>query len=143
MATKRHVFHQLYYHFVWSVKDRDRRITQESKPALLQFIEDKCRELAGIPVEVNAEPDHVHLLVELLPRHAPADFVGQVKGAASHHVNHHLESSGHVQWQEGYGVITLRKGELKSAVEYVRDQKRKHREGKTSVVLETFEQMVD
>ncbi|NCO42199.1 MAG: hypothetical protein COZ06_09535 [Armatimonadetes bacterium CG_4_10_14_3_um_filter_66_18] len=139
---KRHVFHQLYYHFVWSTKDRERLVTADIQPGLVQFIRDKCTELEARAIEVNAQSEHVHLLVELLPKHAPAEAIGQVKGASAYRVNHELSPARRLGWQEGYGVVTLRKGELKDAVAYVRDQERRHRERKVSEVLETFEMLV-
>jgi len=35
--------------------------------------------------------DHVHLLTRLPPNVAVSDFIGQVKGATSHRVNHEVK----------------------------------------------------
>ncbi len=46
-----------------------------------------------LPFRHNAMPDHVHLLVRLPPTVKVSEFIGQVKGAATHRVNEEIQPS--------------------------------------------------
>ena len=142
MKQMTRAFHQLYYHYAWRTKDSAPVIAGEFKEHLLRWLRDECAKYHGRCVEVNAVSDHAHLLVELPPNVAPATFVGQVKGGASYAANHFFEerkTKARFYWQEGYGVVTLRKADVPTVTKYIRDQEKIHRSRKVSKILETFE----
>jgi hypothetical protein len=66
-------------------------------------------------------------------------FIGQVKGATSHRVNEGLKPNFKLQWQEGYGVLTLRKDELDKVSHYIDNQETHHSMRRLSVLLERTE----
>lgn len=84
-------------------------------------------------------PDHAHLLVRLPPAIAPADFIGPVKGTTSFRVNRELTPKFKLSWQEGYGVLSLRRDELITVARYIDRQEERHRAGKLSDLLESAE----
>ena len=84
-------------------------------------------------------PDHAHLLCRLPPTVLLADFIGQLKGATSFRVNKEIRPRFKLRWQEGYGVLTLRKDEIEKVARYIDRQEEHHRRGKLSDVLETVE----
>ena len=84
-------------------------------------------------------PDHAHLLCRLPPAVLITEFIGQVKGATSFRVNKEIHPKFKLQWQEGYGVLTLRKDELVKVSHYIDRQEEHHRRGTLSDLLETFE----
>ncbi len=135
-----HAFHQLYYHFAWAMHGRRAMIRRDYRPRLLEIINEEAKNRGGWPIRHNAMPDHVHLLVRLPPSACVSDFVGQVKGATAHRVNQELKAGFRLDWQEGYGVLTLRKGELNRVSRYIDNQEAHHQKGKLSVLLETFEE---
>ena len=134
-----HAFHQLYYHFAWSTHSRIALIRRDDRPELLKIINDETRKWGAWPLRHNAMPDHVHLLVRLPPTVNVSEFIGRVKGAASHRVNEELRPSFKLRWQEGYGVVTLRKDELEKVSRYIDNQETHHRLGKLSELLERTE----
>ena len=90
----------------------------------------------GILIRHNAQPDHVHLLVRLTPNLLVSDFIGQVKGAVSYRFNREAGPRIRLQWQEGYGVVSVREGEVEKLCRYVDDQDRLHQQRKLSRILE-------
>jgi REP element-mobilizing transposase RayT len=68
-----------------------------------------------------------------------ADFVGQLKGATSFRVNKEIRPKFKLQWQEGYGVVSLRKDEIEKVSRYIDGQEGHHRSGKVSILLEMVE----
>jgi putative transposase len=105
----------------------------------LKIINEEVKNRGGWPIRHNAMPDHVHLLVRLPPTIKVSDFIGQVKGAASHRVNEEIKPKFKLQWQEGYGVLTLRKDELEKVSRYIDNQETHHSTGKLSELLEIME----
>lgn len=134
-----HTFHQLYYHFVWSTQSRSALIRRDQRPKLLEIINEEVKKRGGWPIRHNAMPDHVHLLVRLPPTVKVSEFIGQVKGATCYRANEEMESRTGVKWQEGYGVLTLRRDELEKVSRYIDNQETHHRIGKLSALLESTE----
>jgi len=131
-----HAFHQLYYHFAWATHGRKAMIRRDHRPTLLKIINEEAKKRGGWPIRHNAMPDHVHLLVRLPPTVKVSDFIGQVKGATAHRANEEIRPDLKLTWQEGYGVLTLRKDELDKVSRYIDDQETHHQTGRLSVLLE-------
>jgi REP element-mobilizing transposase RayT len=134
-----HTFHQLYYHFVWATHARDTLIDRAWRPQMLDIINEEVKNKGGIPIRHNAMPDHVHLLVRLPPKIAPSDFIGKVKGVTSYRVNREVNPKFKLQWQEGYGVLSLRGTELDTVSRYIDRQESHHQFNKLSEMLETID----
>jgi len=134
-----HAYHQLYYHFVWATHARDPHIDRSYRPAFLKILKEETFIRGGQPIRHNAMPDHVHLLVRLPPTIAVSDFIGQVKGASAHRVGREIQPKFKLQWQAGYGAMTLRKDELDKVCRYVDNQEEHHRTGRLSEVLERID----
>ncbi len=134
-----HAFHQLYYHFAWATHAREPHIHSSFRAELLRIVNEEAKKRGGWPIRHNAMFDHVHLLVRLPPTLCLADFIGQVKGAAAYRVNDELKPRFRLKWQEGYGVLTLRKDEVGKVARYIDDQERHHASGRVSQLLETTE----
>jgi len=92
-------FTQLYLHYVWATWDREPLITAQIEQPLYAFILAKTRELRGEPIVIGGMSEHVHLLVRWSPVVSVADFIGEVKGASSHFVTHHILTGGVFKWQ--------------------------------------------
>src|SRR5205085_6334542 len=116
------VFHQLYYHFVWATKNRVPLITDQNSRCVITEVEIQCRIRGGVPLGCNAMPDHVHMVVTLPPTACLATFIGKVKGASSHELAKDPIWELPFAWQDGYGVVSFRKGELDKVVKYVDNQ---------------------
>jgi putative transposase len=134
-----HSFHQLYYHFAWATQARTPVIRRDYRPDLLRIINEEAKNRGGFPIRHNAMPDHVHLLVRLPPTIKVSDFIGQVKGATAHRVTEEIKPGFRFKWQEGYGVLTLRKDEVEKVARYIDNQESHHGGGKLSALLETTE----
>ncbi|HWC88578.1 MAG TPA: IS200/IS605 family transposase [Pirellulales bacterium] len=135
-----HVFHQLYYHFVWATHARDPHIHPSFRTQFLAILNAEAKNRGGMPIRHNAMFDHVHLLARLPPTVVVSEFIGQVKGATSFRVNHEVWPKFKLQWQEGYGVLTLREDELEKVSRYIDNQEEHHRTGRVSRILERTEE---
>jgi putative transposase len=66
-------------------------------------------------------------------------LVGQLKGATSFRINKEIQPRFKLQWQEGYGVVSLRKEEIEKVSRYIDRQEDHHRRGNLSELLERIE----
>ena len=116
MSRFRHLSHSLWYcqyHIVWVPKYRYRILTggvgQEVRDCILSFASQQGCEV----VELNVQPDHVHLLVMVPPKVSISALVGILKGRTAIRVFHrfpHLKKRpywGNHFWGRGYCVDTV------------------------------------
>jgi putative transposase len=89
--------------------------------------------------QVNGTADHVHLAVSVPPTLLISEWMGQLKGASSHYINHEICNRKVLDWQSGYGVVSFGAKDLPWVVEYIRDQKRHHGGGVVHQRLERIE----
>jgi len=86
--------------------------------------EHRALETRGIIVhEINGMPDHVHMAVSIPPTVTPSEWIGEMKGASSHHINHEICNRKVLAWQDGYGIVSFGTKDLRWVVTYIRNQK--------------------
>ena len=119
-------FWRLYYHLVWSTKNREPLITPEIEKRLYAYIVHKAAELECYVYAINGWHDHVHLIIAIPPKQAVADVVKHLKGASSHDLNHAGGLAYEFAWQRGYGALSLGERQRPQAETYVNDQKAHH-----------------
>jgi putative transposase len=127
---------QLYYHFVWSTRDRQSLITPQVESHLYPCIRRKCETFRVLVLALNGMPDHVHLACSLPTHLAIADFVEAIKGSSAHYINHGPGSQDHLYWQGGYGALTFSKRDLPVVVRYIDEQKARHEMNRLSAAME-------
>jgi putative transposase len=120
---------KLYYHFIWATKERLPLIEQAFEPDLYRAIAAKVQQMDGFVHAIGGIQDHIHLAVSIPPKLAPAIFIGEVKGNASHFINHIVKPDLAFYWQDEYGVLTFGEKNLPAVVRYIQNQKMHHAEG--------------
>ncbi len=117
---------QLFYHAVWATRYRERLLGPEIEPFAHGLIRDKALELKAVIHALNGMEDHVHLVISIPPKLAPAFFIGQVKGATSARLNQSGRLDRPFFWQDEYAVFSLDAKRLPHHVAYVDNQKTYH-----------------
>ncbi|WP_319823058.1 IS200/IS605 family transposase [Marinobacter sp. LV10R510-11A] len=96
---------------------------------LSELISERVSAWEGELFEVNGEPDHIHILMELPPKYAVADFVNALKTGTSRRIR--KEFADHVNsyywkpvfWSKSYCVITCGGAPLSTIKQYIENQK--------------------
>ena len=88
MQTNQGTFNELYYHFIWTTKERAPIIDVGIEGAVKKVFILKAKELRTELLEVNGTEDHIHLLIRSIPSFTPSDIAKHFKGSSSHFVNH-------------------------------------------------------
>jgi putative transposase len=131
---------KLYYHFVWSTRNRLPVIDATLEPELHRVIAAKVKDLGGFTHALGGMDDHTHLAVSFPPKIAVAKFIGDVKGNSSHYVNHVIKPAFEFYWQEEYGVLSFSEKNLSAVVKYIHDQKKHHTEGDLIPTMERMDE---
>ena len=112
----RKLSHSLYeckYHVVFCPKYRYRIFKETIGETVRQLIYQLCKQKEQIEVlELNAQPDHVHLVVSILPKYLVSEFMGYLKGKMALRLFQQYESLGRRYWgrhlwARGYCVSTI------------------------------------
>ena len=132
----RKLSHSIYhcnYHIVWTPKYRLRLL----RDILADMVEDKIRTISAWKeveiIELNVQPDHIHLVCSIPPKLSVSDYVGIVKGKTAIQMFKSFPSLkkkpywGNHFWSRGYFVSTIGIDEDKIVryVKYQEEQEKK------------------
>ena len=121
-----HTYCQLYYHLVWSTKERQPIIKNEFKGDLYKYLGGAVRGKEGRLLEIGGVADHVHLLVALSSRFSIAEVVQQIKIGSSKWVSQNFFKQGSFAWQEGYGAFSVSESIRTQVTQYIQNQEQHH-----------------
>jgi putative transposase len=115
-------YRQLLYHIVFRTKD--------SKPVLNQdYVSDLYAYLTGIIKKkncklyrVNGVEDHIHLLTDIHPSIAVADFMRDIKASSSLWMKERNKFPGFEGWSDGYAALTCSYLDIGVVIDYIRGQ---------------------
>jgi REP element-mobilizing transposase RayT len=116
---------KLYYHLVFSTKNRSGYITPAIEDELHKYLGGIVRGLGGVCIEINGMPDHLHLLAILPPKLALSDVMRDLKANSSKWV-YETKSIPMFGWQDGYAAFSVSQSQLDAVCQYIRGQKNHH-----------------
>lgn len=119
---------KIYVHLVFSTKGRKPAIGRDLENELHAYMGGIVGQMGCLPVEINTEPDHAHLLFVLSRTAALSDIVGHIKTGSTHWLRQQRPTLRHFRWQNGYGAFSVSKSGVNRVREYIRTQEVHHRE---------------
>ena len=126
----RRSYSEINLHFVWHVKSNLPLLTTEMEPRLYQYIRNYALQTKELIFhEIGGTETHIHLAVTIPPTLLISEWIGKLKGASSHYVNHQLLNRKLLDWQAGYGAVSFGSKDLDWVIRYIRKQKEHHRKG--------------
>ena len=108
-----HVLWYCQYHVVWVPKYRYRILTGGVGKAVFECIQMYSKRLSCQVIELNVQPDHVHLLIKVPPKQSISDLMGTLKGRSAIRVFKQFPDLkkrpywGNHFWARGYCVDTV------------------------------------
>ncbi len=108
-----HSLYECKYHVVFCPKYRYKILQAEVGNYVTQQIHRLCNQKDGVEVlEVNVQPDHVHLVVTIPPKYAVSQFMGFLKGKLALRLFDRFPQLrkrywGQHVWSRGYCVSTV------------------------------------
>ncbi|MCD8109514.1 MAG: IS200/IS605 family transposase [Clostridiales bacterium] len=124
----RHSCFLLQYHMVFVTKYRNPVLTGDVKDSVYSTIRATCESRNCHILEMNGEPDHIHLLYEAGPELAPQELANVLKTKTARFARRDYpdEVKKHYWkpyfWKDGYFVITASENSLDIVRRYIQNQ---------------------
>ena len=120
-------FTQIFYHIVFSTKNRERTLNSQRREELYQYIWGIFKNKKCALYRINGTEDHLHILCDLHPTVPLADLIKDIKLASSRWIKDKTVFPKFTYWQEGYGAFTHSKKDKKRLVNYITNQLEHHK----------------
>ncbi len=118
----------LYYHLVFSTKNRVAFIKPEIESRVWAYIGGVARAHKLTALQVGGIEDHIHTLVMAPATLAPSEIAKYIKGDSSKWMHEEFPELRGFAWQDGYGAFTVSKSNLPDVVKYIENQREHHRQ---------------
>jgi putative transposase len=121
---------------VWHTKASAPLLIPKIEAIVHHYLRGRCMSTPGVYIhEIGGIETHIHLALSIAPTVLVSEFIGQLKGSSSHEANQKLGLKA-LDWQSGYGVVSFGTGDLEWVLEYVRNQRDRHAQGRIQERLE-------
>ncbi|NTS39559.1 IS200/IS605 family transposase [Flavisolibacter sp. BT320] len=120
-------YRQIFYHLVFSTKNRESSLTQNHQEALYRFIWGVINNRRCHLYRISGTEDHLHIFSDLHPSISLADYVKEIKVASSIWMGQNKLFPLFTHWQEGYGAFTCSVNERDAVIDYIKQQKEHHK----------------
>jgi putative transposase len=121
------VHHRLYFHLVWTTRDRAPLLDVTRAQFLSRFLRGTARHHRCYVLEVGMVSTHVHLLVRIHPTTALSGLLQSLKGGSAMAVNRDLPPGpALLRWAAGYSATSVSPQALDTVRAYLRAQGERH-----------------
>jgi putative transposase len=124
-----HCVYLIRYHLVLVIKYRKPVIDSAILKRLKVLTHERVDAWNGEVIEINGEPDHLHILFELPPNHAISDFVNALKTGTSRRIKKEFEATvrkylwKEAFWSRSYCIVSCGGAPLTVVKQYLENQK--------------------
>ena len=119
-------YRQIIYHIVFATKYREPILVEAHLPKLYNYIFGVIKQKNCLLYRIGGRPDHIHILTDLHPSIALADFVKDIKLSSSLFMKESGLFPLFSYWQEGYGAFTHSLKEKARLIHYIKNQREHH-----------------
>ena len=125
--TGAHTKHRVMYHIVWLPKYRKRVLKGKLAERVKELLYE-CSDINGWEIsELNIQPDHVHMLVQLKPNISVSNAVQRYKGKSSRVIRKEFPELvefywGDSFWGDGFFVETVGQVSVDKIRDYIKNQ---------------------
>jgi REP element-mobilizing transposase RayT len=119
-----HTYVAIYFHCVFSTKERRNIIPAELQSKLWAYIAGTAANLDIVPVSIGGTSNHAHLLIGLKPTMTLCEAVQKLKANSSRWMGEHGLN---FEWQKGYAAFSVSPSLLEGVKAYVLNQQEHHR----------------
>jgi len=125
-------YRQILYHLVFRTKDSRKTLVQENTPELFSYMTGIIKNKNCFLYRINGMEEHIHILCDLHPSIALADFMRDMKTASSIWLKNSRKFPLFEGWSDGYAAITYSWKDKETIINYIKNQQEHHR-------MESFE----
>lgn len=128
MKHGRGYVYDLYYHIVWCVKYRHKILVDDIKNDFIDIITNICKNNNYELAKINADKDHVHMLLGLSPQDSIPVVMKTLKGVSARLLNSKHKDKlskvlydGHI-WSPSYYIATTSDNVMDNIKKYIQNQ---------------------
>jgi putative transposase len=119
-------FSNLFYHIVFSTKNRENFISSDMESRVWAYIGGVARKHKLTALQIGGTDNHIHGLIMAPPRVAPSSIAQWIKGDSSNWIHTEFPNIRGFAWQDGYGIFSVSKSNTQRVIEYIRNQREHH-----------------
>ena len=120
-------YRQILYHIVFCTYNRENTIPPEQQEGLYKYIGGIITNRKGVLYQINGMENHIHILSDLHPTVALADFIKEIKTASNFWMKQTGKYPEFTYWAEGYCALTYTYRDKAMIVNYIKNQKKHHK----------------
>jgi putative transposase len=119
-------YRQHLYHIVTRTKNSGLTLNSENADQLDSYIGGIIRNKNSHLYRINGIENHIHILTDIHPSIAPADFIRDIKTASSRWMKEAGLFPTFEGWADGYASFTCAFRDLNILIEYIKNQQIHH-----------------
>lgn len=119
-------YRQILFHIVFCTYNRQNTIPPDQQEALYKYIWGIITNRKGVLYRINGMENHVHILSDLHPTIALADFIKEIKTASNIWMKGTGKYPNFTSWAEGSCSLTYAYRYKEKIVNYIKNQKEHH-----------------
>ena len=119
-------YRQLLYHIVFRTKNGNKTLTLAHSDELYKYIWGIIKNKNGYLYRINGMEDHIHILSDLHPTIALADYVWDINTASSIWLKECGNFPQFEGWADGYCGLTYAFSDKEAIVNYIKNQREHH-----------------
>lgn len=120
-------FTQIFYHVVFSVRNRRMLITDGLKEDLYKYVSGIVKNQGQNLFIINGMPDQVYMLLNCRPNISLSNLIMEVKEHSSRFINEKKIFKEQFHWQAGSGAFSVSKNDVENVIRYIKNQEAYHR----------------
>lgn len=120
-------YSQLFFHLVFSTKNREDFIHRDIENRVWSFIGGIARKHNMSALQIGGIENHIHALVISKPTIAPSQIPKWLKGESSKWIHEEFSDLKRFEWQDGYGIFSVSKSNAPKVIEYIKKQREHHK----------------
>ncbi|MEI6348098.1 MAG: IS200/IS605 family transposase [Bacteroidota bacterium] len=120
-------YRQIIYHIVFRTKNSQKVLNYEYREELFKYIGGIIKNKNCFLYQINGMEEHIHILSDLHPSIALADYIRDIKTATSIWMKESGNFPSFVAWSEGYAALTYAYRDKEMIVNYIKNQQDHHK----------------
>ncbi len=120
-------YRQILYHIVFRTKDSGKTLSLEQSDELYKYIWGIVKNKNCTLYRINGMEEHIHILTDLHPSIALADFIRDIKTASSQWLKAHTAFPNFEGWATGYAALTYAWRDKDMIISYIKNQREHHK----------------
>ena len=120
-------YRQVLYHLIFRTKDSRKTLVQEHSRELYAYVMGIIKNKNCLLFRINGMEDHLHILCDLHPTIALADYMRDIKTSSSIWLKQSEKFPEFDGWADGYATLTYSWRDKDMIVNYIKNQQEHHK----------------